>query len=555
MLIQRRRILASALSLVASATLFGISRLVVLPQDPFGSGLGPSQTTPTLTAFAAVAVAGAVLVFRSPLAGAVLLGAITGALVVLVSVEFRPSVYLLALPTGLAAVAAWAAARPRRPALIGSIAATLLLTAGVSVAAWQVYQDAHGPTHPESTATAPEWLAEWMWVGGVTSDSATITAGGLDRGPHMLRYWSDEGPAGTASSVADSEGVARFELEDLSPGMRFSYELLPDDSLERSPLAESSFRTPTGGAQDLTVVLGACARTGANGAVFDRMLAERPDLYIGVGDLHYTNLVSDDPGDHIDALSRSLSTPAQSALVSSVPTTWVWDDHDYGDNDSDASSPSRQAASIAYRRAVPHYGVDPDPATSIAQAFTVGRVRFVVTDTRSMRTEQSMLGRAQLEWFLGELASSSESHALVVWVNPTPWISAAGDGSDDWSAYSDERQRIADHLAAEEISNLVMVSGDAHMVALDDGTNSAYADGGGFPVLHVGALDRPGSLKGGPFSHGSFPGGGQYGKLEIDDDGGPVVRVRLSGHTWEGQELTAIELELDGRDRGRDLRP
>jgi hypothetical protein len=44
-----------------------------------------------------------------------------------------------------------------------------------------------------------------------------------------------------------------------------------------------------------------------------------------------------------------------------------------------------------------------------------------------------------------------------------------------------------------------MISGDAHMVAIDDGTNSDYADGGGggFPVFHAGALDRSSSVKGG----------------------------------------------------------
>ena len=41
----------------------------------------------------------------------------------------------------------------------------------------------------------------------------------------------------------------------------------------------------------------------------------------------------------------------------------------------------------------------------------------------------------------------------------------------------------------QQIRNLCMVSGVAHMVAIDDGTNSAYAadGGGGFPVLHAAA--------------------------------------------------------------------
>ena len=150
-----------------------------------------------------------------------------------------------------------------------------------------------------------------------------------------------------------------------------------------------------------------------------------------------------------------------------------------------------------------------------------------------------MLGDAQLDWLIEELTVESKEHALVVWANPTPWISSEGPGSDDWSAYVDERRTISDALIAADVENVVMVSGDAHMVALDDGTNSGYSSDGspGFPVLHAGALDRPGSVKGGPYSLGTFPGGGQYAKVEISDDGGDTIDVSLSGHTWDGQEL------------------
>ena len=62
-----------------------------------------------------------------------------------------------------------------------------------------------------------------------------------------------------------------------------------------------------------------------------------------------------------------------------------------------------------------------------------------------------------------------------------------------------------------------MLSGDAHMLAIDDGTHNTYGGSGpGFPVFHAGALDRPGSLKGGPYSEGAVPDGGQFGVIEVD---------------------------------------
>jgi hypothetical protein len=154
----------------------------------------------------------------------------------------------------------------------------------------------------------------------------------------------------------------------------------------------------------------------------------------------------------------------------------------------------------------------------------------------------SLLGKRQLEWLKGELLAGSSGGGLVVWVSSVPWIAPADPARDDWGGYASERQEIADFIAQHQIRNLVMVAGDAHMVALDDGKNSDYSrtGGGGFPILHAGALDRAGSVKGGPYSHGAFPGGGHYGLLRVEDNG-KSLSVRLAGKDAEGNELVAYQ--------------
>jgi hypothetical protein len=181
---------------------------------------------------------------------------------------------------------------------------------------------------------------------------------------------------------------------------------------------------------------------------------------------------------------------------------------------------------------------------AIYHAFTIGRVRFLVTDTRSERTATSLLGAAQERWLLDELARSSE-YGAVFWVSPDPWIAPAAAGRDDWGGYPDQRRRIADAIAANGVDNLVMLAGDAHMVAIDDGSNSDYSSGGGggFPVLQAGALDRPGSLKGGPYSEGAHPGAGQFGLVQVEDDGDRVV-VSLEGRNWMNRQLVSLSVTL-----------
>lgn len=146
--------------------------------------------------------------------------------------------------------------------------------------------------------------------------------------------------------------------------------------------------------------------------------------------------------------------------------------------------------------------------------------------------------------------SASTSHALVVWVNPDPWIAPAAAGRDDWGGYPDEREHIAGVIDRAGITNLVMLSGDAHMLAIDDGTNSGYGpSGSGFPVLHAAALDRPGGVKGGPYSHGTLPGAGQFGTITVHDDGTAPETVDLAGRDWTGRVLLSYTFTVPGAER------
>jgi hypothetical protein len=91
-----------------------------------------------------------------------------------------------------------------------------------------------------------------------------------------------------------------------------------------------------------------------------------------------------------------------------------------------------------------------------------------------------------------------------------------------------------------------MISGDAHMLAIDNGTNSDYATAGsaGFPVMHGAALDRSGSVKGGPYSHGAYPGGGQFGLMTVTDYSDSLT-VDWSGRNYLDQEIVAYSFTVD----------
>src|SRR5439155_15249023 len=161
----------------------------------------------------------------------------------------------------------------------------------------------------------------------------------------------------------------------------------------------------------------------------------------------------------------------------------------YGGNNSSRTAASHSAARSVYEEYVPHY---PLPAgkgdNPIYQAFTAGRVRFILTDLRSERTpdtdkdtpQKTMMGAKQKAWFKQELLSAKNKYPLIFWVSTVPWIGQAGvyvypmetnvdglvepvkllpraqqvfnfpnrdpDRDDYWAGFAFERREIADFI-------------------------------------------------------------------------------------------------------------
>jgi len=62
------------------------------------------------------------------------------------------------------------------------------------------------------------------------------------------------------------------------------------------------------------------------------------------GDAHYENITRNSLGRFQQAYQTMLTSPAQSALYRETPIAYVWDDHDFGGNNSTAASDAREAA-------------------------------------------------------------------------------------------------------------------------------------------------------------------------------------------------------------------
>jgi len=356
----------------------------------------------------------------------------------------------------------------------------------------------------------------------------------------------------------ERSNIAEFHIDGLQPGTEYLYGF---GAKAGSVEAAGRFRTFPDGAASFRFVFASCARTGSEHEVFNTILRCDPLFFLHVGDLHYRNIDRNDRALFQQAYSEVFGSNVQRTLYANVPLIYVWDDHDFGPNNSDRFAPGRIASRLTYQECVPHYplafGTGDVP---ICHAFSIGRVRFVMTDLRSERSpakssdgpEKTMLGWAQKEWFKRELLSAKSSFALIFWVSSVPWTGKSHRGDDGWAAFPIERQEIADFIKANGIRNLCILCGDAHMLGADDGRNGDFASDGGAPVpsLQAAPLDRPASFKGGPYSHGHYlpkRGEGCFGYVEVHDNG-REISVLFTGrnHRDEKRVILGFTVAEDG---------
>lgn len=490
----------------------------------------------------AVLVIGTSIAWRSEgwggaiiLIGAVFLG-------VFAALQHQPAIAFLPVAAfvipAVAFLVAWNRTKTFASLVVLGTSVVMVLLAGGMVAN-AFYQHGYGPAHPQSDLPPlPDSPVEWLWSGAVTTSSAVVVTR-IDAAAVSLHL--DDGISPRPVAGTQVEDVWRFELDGLIADTEHRFEFEVDGVLH--PERSGSFDTFPVGPADFTIAVGSCSRLGSNGVVYETILGANPDLLLVPGDFFYADHVAT-ASHYTEAFSTTLTQPAQAALFAEVPIAYVWDDHDYAGNNTDRTAAVRTTALSAFTKYVPHYPTVGDG--TIGQAFMVGRVKVIMLDTRSARdprakpddNAKTMIGSSQMEW-LG-ITLRSDPAALNIIVSSVPWIAATESGADHWGGYTSERAAIAEILAEH---NVLMVAGDAHMVAIDDGTNTKYSAAGNaaFPLLHAAALDRPGSAKGGPYSEGAFPGGGQFGLVEVQDDGDDEINVRLSGVDWENNDLVEYD--------------
>src|SRR5918995_3128510 len=373
----RLRRLGTALGVAAIAAFLTLTVTVGVPRSPEGGIIpGPTEETLQLGLLTVASLAVAAGLRYTTLAGAVLLSCAT-AIGVLAALEYNPlfavgACAVLFVP-GLLLLLGSPKVRSSRGVAVVAAVALALLVAG-AFGAFRAHAAAYGPTHPESKLEPPPvTVIRWAWAGGVTETGFRVVAKLAHDGDARLLVGRDrdledaEATPLRRASHDDNDRVVSFVASGLLPGARYYYAVESRRQIDRARIGV--VRTVPHGPFSFTIAVGGCAQTGSNGAVFDAIRRQNPFASLILGDSFYGTTAKTHRGGSPSQYERSLSRPAQAALYRTAAVDYIWDDHDYGPDDGDSSSPSPPAALATYRMYAPHYAL-PDPS-SIYHSFVV----------------------------------------------------------------------------------------------------------------------------------------------------------------------------------------
>lgn len=292
-----------------------------------------------------------------------------------------------------------------------------------------------------------------------------------------------EGPA----LAADSDFMGHVLVAGLQPATTYYYAVVLAGAVAMArPYPSFTTAGELGASGRTRIAFSSCVgRSGfMTAAIWAEMSARtRFDLLLMLGDNHYADSTAPEP--QRKAYYDHRSTLGYAEITRRVPTYAIWDDHDYGPNDSDGSAAGKEISLRTFQQfwANPSYGQPDNPG--IYFKFSRGDVDFFMLDVRYHRSPnrapndatKTMLGARQFAWLKRELLASKARVKFIA--SGSEW--EPHSHLDSWTSFTHEREDIFRFMREHDIPGVILLSGDRHFTG-------AYQIGGRFIEVTSGPL-------------------------------------------------------------------
>lgn len=252
-----------------------------------------------------------------------------------------------------------------------------------------------------------------------------------------------------------------------------------------------SFRVEGKDSKSLNIGFGSCLHQDKESPILSQWKSESFDLILLLGDNIYADsLVAKEK---IPAYKKQFARPEWKSILSKSKILAVWDDHDYGINDSGGEyvdkEKSREVFISQMGPLMPQgqkLGTKEGKGIfhSYFLTFQNKKVHFVIPDTRFFRSPlkrkfwsyftgksqynpnddeaATILGEEQWKWLEDELAKPSDLLVFVSGIQVIP----TEQPFEKWGNFPKERDRLFQLFDSAKTSDLVILSGDRHIAEI-----------------------------------------------------------------------------------------
>ncbi len=309
----------------------------------------------------------------------------------------------------------------------------------------------------------------------------------------QISYWNTDDKAkiyktNLVRTEKSNAYTAKLIADNVEPGISYEYSLSVDkETIE--------FNYPTifkaqpiwkyrGDPPEFSLATGSCAyinetkydrpgKYGSDYEIFEAIHSKHPNLMIWLGDNFYYR--EPDWNSWTGITQRNTHTrsiPELQPLLASTHHYAIWDDHDYGPNDSDRSFWNKEQTYEAFKLFWPNPSFGIEGAKGTITSFQWGDADFFLLDNRTYRTpnklkanNKTILGATQLQWIKDALVSSSATFKIIAMggqflTSVQAFETYANNG------FKHERDEIIAFIYKHDIKGVIFLSGDRHFTEL-----------------------------------------------------------------------------------------
>lgn len=319
-------------------------------------------------------------------------------------------------------------------------------------------------------------------IGAVTKNTAKIWIAYRGKGQNALILGDTAEkkiyyPTGV-SYIVDAKGDVALTMDftGLKPDHRYNIIV----SIEGwGANARYSFKTPADTpVRDFSFLLGSCALLntdptrivfpGGSNWIFYRMKKCGGDLMVWLGDNIYY-IYKKQYSSYEEMFKRQLNIRRYYRkfyrdFLASQPNYAIWDDHDYGPNDSDRRFELKDSSMKIFKGFWPNSYPDQENFKGNYFNFRYYDAEFFMTDDRYYRapkgdTAGDFLGETQMVWLKNKLLLSDASFKFICIGSQ---VLNDNNFGESYADYPKERDDLFDFIAKNNIKGVIFLTGDKH---------------------------------------------------------------------------------------------